>query len=738
VSAVSAKLRLQSQVCRWLFPCVVLCSFSTFSFCKGFTPIPRFQGAGFSWVYGDFNGDNKVDLASSFPCSPLPCNGSIEVILGNGDGTLQRPTLIPVSGEAGFIAAGDFNGDHKLDLVMFTSVDWGSSNNSIRVFLGLGNGQFDAPTTTLTDDMDLFSFAIGDFNNDGRLDVLEVPASGNVWNTFTVFLGKGDGTFKTPVSTSAGGNNSRCSRVGDFNGDGKLDVVTWGTTVDLIHLGNGDGTFQAPLNTSLDPGFGCPAVADLNGDGKLDIAGGDSTGNIAVEYGNGNGTFGNVVHYKVPQFTTGVAVSVFVGDFNGDGKPDLIADDFTHNVFYVLKNKGNEKFAAPVGYTESVGHVSSAGIFPDLNSDGRADVIFGLPGANDFTLLGLSQPDGTLALPRAYTANGCLTADAVGLDVNLDGKTDLLVLTNSKSRKAGDVSLFKAGRGGVLSNPKLLSTRKSQPLTMALGDLNGDGHPDLVISNIFWLTVSLGTSSNFQEAMNFDIYPHAANSIAVGDFNGDGKLDLAINDDTANVPGEILFGNGDGTFHDGPSLPAGINSLAAADFNHDGKLDLVVATAAGTGVMLGKGDGTFQPIVSPQPSQAGALLVADFNGDGLPDVAGFGNTAPQTGVASIYLGNGDGTLQPAVNSVNSAPYYLSRAAAADLNGDGKIDLVITGVDSFFVLYGKGDGTFAQPARYDAGANPMTVVAGDFNGDGTLDLAIVNWGDTSVIIWPNNP
>jgi hypothetical protein len=614
---------------------------------------------------------------------------------------------------------------------MLTSVDWGASNNSIRVFLGKGNGQFAAPITTLTADMDLVSFAVGDFNNDGRLDILQVPAAGQVWNTFSMFLGNGDGTFKTPIS-SAAGNNSRCTQVGDFNGDGKLDVVTWGSQTDAIHLGNGDGTFQPPQNTSLPPAFGCPAVADLNGDGKLDIAEGNSIGTVGVVYGNGDGTFGNLVDYKISPVAE---AEVFVGDFNGDGKPDLVAEDTIHHVLYILINKGNGVFAPPVGYLQGEGY--PARIFPDLLSNGRSDVLL-QSGIGGTTLIGLSQSGGTLALPRAYTAYGTFVADAAALNVTGNSRPDLLVLTQQDAQPRGEVSLFKAGPRGTLSNAVALLTRTFNPLAIAVADVNGDGYPDIVISDVFHVTVFLGTATNkFQLPMNFYV-PVGANSIAVGDFNGDGKLDLALNNAFTGYPGIMLFGNGDGTFLQGQNLPVGIDSLAAADFNHDGKLDLAVSTANGTGVMLGRGDGTFPQLLNIQPGQGGALLVADFNGDGLPDVAGFGNTDPQTGAVSVYLGNGDGTFRPAKNSLNNVPYNVSRAAAADFNGDGKIDLAVTGYGEFFVLSGNGDGTFAQPLAYEAGARPETIVAADFNGDGLPDLAVVNWGDNTVHIWLNTP
>jgi hypothetical protein len=726
----------------WLFFCVVLCSFPALSFAKGFTQIQRFPGAGYS-AYGDFNGDGKIDLVGAF-CQPGGCG--IHVALGNGDGTFQDAIISNRGAVSQFIAVGDFNGDHNLDLVMFTSVDWGSSANSIEVFLGDGHGQFGAPITMTTEDMDMSSFAVGDFNGDGRLDVLEVPEAGEVWNSFSLFLGNGDGTFKAPISSTAG-NNSRCTQVGDFNGDGKLDAVTWGSAPDFgmkIHLANADGTFQAPLNTSLTSGYGCPVVADFNGDGKLDIAGGTNFGDVAVIYGNGDGTFGNVVTYKIPHPVVG-AGDISIGDFNGDGKPDLLVNDFIHLIFYVLTNKGAKKFSPPVSYMEPAGGGERVLPIPDVNSDGKWDVILG-DGA-PVTLIGLSQHDGTLKLPRSYLVGGLAAVDAAATDLNQDHKADLFVMsqTTSKKHPTGLVSLLLGKGAGTFSTAIQFSTKRpEQAVTMAVADLNADGNPDVLVADTFvndqsFLTVYLGNGTQkLPPPLNLSLGFFNPIGMVVGDFNGDGKPDVALVNGFFLFDSMVILGNGDGTFRFGANLPPGINALATADFNHDGKLDLVVSTADGVGVMLGNGDGTFKALSNVQPGQSAALLVADFNGDGFPDVAGFGSPDPQTGIVSAYLGNGDGTLQPAINSVSNFPYFFARAATADFDGDGNADLAVAGLDGFLILSGKGDGTFNTPVFYEAGANVQTLVAADFNGDGVPDLAILNTGDNSVDIYLNTP
>ena len=227
----------------------------------------------------------------------------------------------------------------------------------------------------------------------------------------------------------------------------------------------------------------------------------------------------------------------------------------------------------------------------------------------------------------------------------------------------------------------------------------------------------------------------APTSVVAGDFNHDGKLDLAV----GNSEGvSVLLGNGDGTFQQplGVALPPGTDPnfasrhLVAADFNGDGKLDLAEGNSAV--LLLGRGDGTFQaPISYGVP---GPLAAGDLNGDGKPDLA----VKRSVGTVSILLGNGDGTFQqPAeFSATTTTDYPGGEVTIADFNGDGRPDLAVAGpsYSGFAVLLGKGDGTFAQsfavpgcaPNMLCSGAAGYPLGVGDFNGDGKLDI-ITSYG-----------
>jgi FG-GAP-like repeat len=278
----------------------------------------------------------------------------------------------------------------------------------------------------------------------------------------------------------------------------------------------------------------------------------------------------------------------------------------------------------------------------------------------------------------------------------------------------------------------------SGPLGLAIGDFNRDGIIDLAVANVGSESVSvlLGKGHGaFGAPRSFAAGP-GSRAIVAADFNGDGILDLAVAN-AGSVPVgsvSILIGNGDGTFQDHVDYATGGGPgwVATGDFNSDGKLDLAVAEGnlgAGTtvGVLLGNGDGTFQPVVhytvNPNPTY---VITADFNGDNNLDLAVVNNG----GTVSILLGNGDGSFGPHQDfTVGSSPIG---GVAADFNQDGKIDLAVPnwggGVgDSVSVLLGNGDGTFTTQVQYETGIGPANVIAADMNLDDCIDLVVTNNG-----------
>lgn len=520
--------------------------------------------------------------------------------------------------------------------------------------------------------------------------------------TGTAMTGNGN-VFLTAKVFGTGGGGPTGVAVADFDKDGHLDVVTTNGVSNNVGvlLGMGDGTFAAPKTTSVACNPNWVTVGDFNGDGIPDIAvvaPGCFSTVVQVLLGKGDGTFNGLPSISFPG-----AITVTAGDFNGDGKLDLA-------------------------------------------------VVAQGQGSSDTVTILLGNGDGTFQSPGLVTSLGGLIGawQAAAGDFNKDGHLDLAISTRNElgSTASGNDVIVLLGKGDGTFQPTL--TTLALPAAgygVAVADFNNDGNLDLVATtpNDGGISVFLGNGAGTFTPVNNPLsltLPTASavipgfatpSSVAVGDLNGDGKLDVIVAmggvSDAASVG--VLLGNGDGTL--GPQVLYGtapsVASLALGDFNGDGKLDWVVTTNGSIDtatVALGRGDGTFQAarifIAGNAPV---APAFADFNGDGILDAVVA--NSPDNDI-SILLGNGDGTFKPPMNMPFSGIPGL--VVTGDFNNDGKQDFAVRngfGNPSTVDVYlGNGDGTFQPPKPSSTGdVFGNLMVAGDFNGDGKLDLAVSN-------------
>jgi hypothetical protein len=655
----------------------------------------------------DFNHDGSLDLAVANQGS-----GNVSVLLGNGDGTFRTA----VNYQAGpspdsIVVVPDFANGGDLDLAVANN----ELGGTVSVLQGNGDGTFQAPV----------SYAVGStpsslvlFNAGGQSDLAVVNHDSN---TVSVLLNNGDGTFKTAVNYQVGSSPVSVA-TGDVNVDGKSDLLVANQGDDTVSVltGNGDGTFQTATSFAAGASPSALAVGDFNRDGESDLAvvNNQASGTVSVLLNATSLGRSGFFETADAHLAASSPFAVAVGDFNGDSHQDLAVANQSSNNVSVLLGNGDGTFQAAKNYAAGAGPSSVA--VGDFAGNGKLDLVVANRPSGTISVL-MGNGDGTFQAPTSYSVGTNPVYVVVG-DFNGDHKLDLAVANQG----SGTVSVLLGNGDGTFQSAVSYSAG-TNPFALTAGDFAGNGKLDLAVANEGSANISvlLGNGDgSFQTATNYAVGSLPA-AIAVGDFGGNGKLDLAVtNAGSGNV--SVLLGNGDGTFQAAVNYAVGAfpDGVAVADLNRDGKADLAVANqSSGTvSVLLGNGDGTFQTAVSyGAGASPNSIAVADFNGDGQPDIT----VADRGGTVAVLLGNGHGTFLAAANQPPG--YQPTAVAVGDINGDGNPDLVVAnqGSNNVSLLLSNGDGTFQPTRNYAVGTNPVAVAIGDFAGNGNLDLAVAN-------------
>ena len=649
---------------------------------------PNYNNAAYTFAVADLNGDGLADIVSPFWVAPDGSAGVAVFLSQAASGTYVAPGRAfgygsAVSGYGARVAIEDIDGDGKLDLVAMDA-DVNTGGGVLMTLRGNGSGGFTAGSTqSLPSGVVGLPYVVADLDGDGRKDI--VTASG-----YFLAGSSAGASFAAParrLEGSFGATTTETIAVGDFNGDGRLDVALLNglgyvnSRFVSIYLGNGDGNFSTgPVYATTQKAREL-SVTDVDGDGIADLwVGRADQGVYSAAYksqsvmhfllGRGDGTFAGAP----ARATSPLAYMPFaVADFDSDGKPDLV----------------------------------SLGISPTGDLRASSELLLSSGSATgDFGAAGLVA---TLSFTPRFVASG---------DLNGDGRPDVVVAGGALSALLG-----KAGGGFGAEQANVLAPGATVR-KLAVGDVNGDGRSDVVVVTTTGIYVHYADVTGRLQAPRLVDAATDVTNLAVGDLNGDGRADIVLVGPDTPTPLRVYLGKADGSFaaprQVAPPPDNRFGALAIADMNKDGKPDLVVAlyssTQAQVGILPGKGDGSFgagTPYALLEDGTISALTVADFTFDGNPDVMVLRE------FDSVAVLHGDGAGKLVIETALAIAGASTFAIAADLNGDTVPDAVLaTGLTGIVTLHrtaqaiGAGTPVDTPPMTFSASSLAGSVASGE--------------------------
>ncbi len=715
---------------------------------------------------GDVNGDGRIDLLTS-----NVSNNNFSVLINTstlGSSIISFATHVTfgVGSTPTFVALSDLDNDGRPDAVVTNS-----SSNTISVLKNTTSGgtvNFAAKVDFVTGG-EPTQAAIADLDNDGKPEI--VVSNYFPGNTLSIFR-----NVATPGSISSGSFEAKADYVvgaypanisiGDFDGDGKPDLavdVELSNIVSVLRNTTTSGTltpgsFSVPVNLATIGRASSMAIADLDGDGKLDIASTNFiVASVSVLKNNcspgsiSTGSFSTVAELSTCAQPHGLSI----GDLDGDGKPDFFMVSKTNNTMSVLRNL----ISGPsiVSFSPQSGNVGISVTIDGLGFSSIPSgniVYFGATKAvvTDAapTSLTVSVPSGASYEPISVTVNGLIARTSRPFSVTFSG--NLLVSAGSFSPKVD----FATGTG---------------PIGVAISDLDGDGKPDIAVTNPADNTVSVLrnsgspgsiTASSFQAKFDFatDINPER---LAIGDLNGDGKPDLVtVNNRTFSGPSSLsVFQN--------TSTPGSISAssfaakvdfatnqwtthVALADLDNDGKTDMVATSETANKVSVFRnavngpiGSNSFAAKIDfTTGSGPTNVAVGDVDNDGKPDVV-VTNSSSNT-VSVLKNTSSSGAISFAAKVDFSAGLEPNSVAIGDLDGDGKPDLTVANFNNHTISLYRNTATdgvinsssFASRVIFTTGSTsyPIDVALANLDGDAKVDIVVVNRSLWTVSVFRN--
>lgn len=686
----------------------------------------------------DLDGDGQLDVIG------VEAWNEVAVHLRTPGGGFGPRQVYGTAPGARNVVAADLDGDGHPELVV------GTQQGTVSILPNVGAGSF-GPHRDVVVGTSWTAVAVGDFDGDGAPDLVAGDCDRR---TVSVRMNLGALAFSAPVRR----DTLSCPRAfatADLDGNGALDLVVANTDGSAnggvgVYLNGGGGNLAAPV--AYDSGAETSGVvaADLDGDSDVDVVASSFLGgHLAVFLNRGDGAFEPATNYPAPSSPLEVAAA----DLDGDGMPDLIAAD-TYNAsswvgdLGLFRNTGNGKFASAVTL-EAAGPAISSVAVGDVDGDRTLDLV-----VSDLGGIGVHLGHGDSTFEnRAYVdlfnfPNHITTGDLDG-----DGRPEIIAGGGVAEFGTG-ATIFRNEGGGTFGDRVFLPTTRV-PLPVVVADLDGDGVRDLATAE------SVAASSGQQSGVvgvylnrgngAFDAswyYPTNAapdtRGLAVGDLNGDGLPDIAAGDQYESFL-SVFFNQGSGTF--GPAAnraTAHPSAVGMGDADGNGTLDVFVLNASDAvlangsyspgkrvTVFLNDGTGTLtQGLQLTLPNSPQTMVVDDLDATGTPDVV-----VASINTLSIFLGLGGDQFSTRVDyALTFTPLGI---AVADLDGDGAKDVAVTGnsttTSTVKVFRGIGGGALSPYAEYPTENHPVGITAADLNGDGRVDLATTGYPRIAVLL-----
>ena len=641
--------------------------------------------AGTALAMDDLNSDELPDLAVAND------NGTISVMLGNGDGTFGPGTTYDTGGFPASIKIARLDANSSPDLMVLV-------NQGLREFLGNGDGTF---TPGPNPSVSLSSFSLADLDADGKTDLIFTEIDGHSFGYHLYSsLGNGDGTFGPPLSHVTG-YFPRMVGIGDMTSDGIPDAVILGREMNYVAVlpGLGNGAFGAPLNQVFaGSGDDGNALVDLNADGHLDVVAPGSFGSMMffVALGTGHGAFGRpVVYHDGLHYKNRVALA----DVDEDGALDAAVINSDSPSVSILLGNGLAGFTMMTSYP--CGPQPWAVLLRDLNHDDHLDLVLS---GNPCTVR-LGNGDGTFGDYADYEFAHWI---ALG-DVNGDGTLDMA----SAPRWFTDTVSVRLGNGDGTFGTRYMARAPSPPSGIAMADMDNDQLDDVLVSNLDANSVSMFLSNGDGTLKPRQDYAVGASpyALAVIDVDEDDQPDIV----TANAQTvSLILANEDGSFAPATSFPAASTSahtLAAGDVNGDGHVDLVIPVFFGyVNLYLGNGDATFagRRAIGTRGGTVQHAVLGDMTGDGFPEIVTVHNdttvsvlwnllgSAPPVSVPAV----GPGTVTLRLEAPRPNPTFAGARVRFVVPGAAPVDLEVFDLSGRLVRTVIAGKTF-EPGAHDA-------------------------------------